>query len=404
MLRGAKTAIALFGFILSIPSMGWSAGNTAGPMNLSAYDPTSLVFVTNRDSNDVSVVDTQTDRVLGSIPLGNFSNAHMAMLTGDGKKLLVSATGKDRFLIVDLATQNVERSIETGSSPEHFDITTDNRLAYIGNMKDSTVSVVDLIEGRETVRMTGFSGPHGVSVLPNQGKVYVSNLGAPEVTVLGSPLEQTAEKHLAIGDVHHAAGREPQPYLASLEGISHPTLTPDGKFIYAADGDAGEVTVIDTQSDRITNRIQVGKAPWRAYASPDGAYMLVLNNGDKTVSVIETTKRTVVATLQAGAQMTGVNFTQGGRKAYVISRGDSTVYVFDMKTLKQIRRLKIGANVALETAATTADGRKLYLASSTDNALYVIDSFSDQIRRIADIGRYPWGVTILGSASPGYCH
>ncbi len=102
--------------------------------------------------------------------------------------------------------------------------------------------------------------------------------------------------------------------------------------------------------------------------------------------------------------MTGVNFVQGGKKAYVISQGESTVYVYDMENFKRINRLKIGNNLALETAATTADGQKVYVASSTDDAIYVIDSRTDRVKRIANVGRFPWGVTILGAASQNYCH
>ena len=75
-----------------------------------------------------------------------------------------------------------------------------------------------------------------------------------------------------------------------------------------------------------------------------------------------------------------------------------------MKTFGLVTRLKIGANLALETAATTADGTKIYLASSTNDSVYVIDARTDQVKQIADVGRYPWGVSILASASPNYCH
>ena len=102
--------------------------------------------------------------------------------------------------------------------------------------------------------------------------------------------------------------------------------------------------------------------------------------------------------------MTGINYALGGSKAYVISRGESTVYVFDMKTFGLVTRLKIGTNLALETAATTADGTKIYLASSTNDSVYAIDARTDQVKQIADVGRYPWGVSILAAASPNYCH
>jgi YVTN family beta-propeller protein len=211
-------------------------------------------------------------------------------------------------------------------------------------------------------------------------------------------------KRLAVGDVSRVAARDPQRYLSEVKGIVNPTLTSDGAFVYAADSDSGVLAIIDTKTDKVVKTLQVGEQPWRAYNSPDGRWMLVPNNGDSTVSVIDTTTQAVVAKLNAGPEMTGVNFAAGGRKAYVISRGDSAVYVYDMQTFGLITRLKIGTNVGLETAATTGDGSKMYLASSTDNAVYVIDARTDQVKRIADVGSYPWGVSILAAGSPNYCH
>jgi YVTN family beta-propeller protein len=257
-------------------------------------------------------------------------------------------------------------------------------------------------DGREVQRVEGFFAPHGFSVLPDGSKVYVSSIGAHEVAVLDANGRML--KRLAIGKVGRVAARDPQRYLSEIKGIVNPTLTRDGAFAYAADSDAGMLAIIDTRTDKIVKTLKVGEQPWRAYNSPDGRWMLVPNNGDSTVSVIDTASQKVVAQLNAGSEMTGVNFAAGGSKAYVISRGDSTVYVFDMQTFRMVTRLKIGTGLALETAATTADGTKIYLASSSDDAVYVIDAQTDRVTRIANVGRYPWGVSILASASANYCH
>jgi YVTN family beta-propeller protein len=341
--------------------------------------------------------------VIKHIPLGTYTNAHMAMPSHDGKKILISATGRDRFLAVDLVTGQVEHTVKTGKAPEHFDATPDGRLAFVGNMEDSTVSVINVHEGREVQRLTGFFEPHGFSVTPDGSKVYVSSLGAHEVAVLDAASGRLL-KRLAVGDVGRVAARDPQHYLSEVKGIVNPTLTRDGAFAYAADSDTGVLAIIDTKTDKVVKTLQVGDQPWRAYNSPDGRWMLVPNNGDATVSVIDTTSQKIVAKLNAGPEMTGVNFAAGGRKAYVISRGDAAVYVYDMQTFGLVTRLKIGTDLALETAATTADGTKIYLASSSDDAVYVIDAQTDQVKRIANVGRYPWGVSILAAGSPNYCH
>ncbi len=371
--------------------------------SLSGIDPHTLVFVTNRDSNDIAVIDTKTDKVIARIPLGKFTNAHMSMLTHDGKKLLVSATGRDQFLIVDLATLSIEDTVATGAAPEHFGITKDNRYAYVGNMDDDSVSLIDLRKGSELKRFAGFPEPHGFSLSGKGDKMYVSTFGAHEVRSIDIPTQRMA-KRFAIGTVHRAAISDKERYQSELKGVANPTLSIDGKTLYAADGDSGQLGIIDTETDRVISTIKVGDAPWRAYASPDGQWMLVPNNGDESVSVISTRTQKVVSTLKGGPTMTGVNFVQGGKKAYVISQGESVVYVYDLENFKQINRLKIGNNLALETASTTADGKKVYLASSTDDAIYVIDGATDEVTRIANVGRFPWGVTILGAASQNYCH
>lgn len=391
------------GVLLALVSgLLWTATLGAHAPNPAAYDPKSLVIVVNRDSSDLAIIDPATDTVSRRIALGEYTNAHMAMLSPDGKKVLLSATGRDRFLVVDLATGQVEKTIVTGRSPEHFDMSPDGRRVFVGNMLDSTVSVIDVQEGRELQRVAGFYEPHGFSVLPDGSKVYVSSIGAHEVAVLDA--NGTIRKRLAVGNVGRFAARDPQRYLSEIKGVVNPTLTRDGAFVYATSSDAGELAIIDTRTDQVVKKLKVGAEPWRAYNSPDGRWMLVPNNGDATVSVLDTTRQKLVAQLNAGPEMTGVNFAAGGSKAYVISRGDAAVYVFDMKTFRLITRLKIGTNVGLETAATSADGAKIYLASSTDDAVYVIDAQTDRVTRIANVGRYPWGITILGAASANYCH
>jgi YVTN family beta-propeller protein len=380
----------------------WSARVAAHAKTLADYDLKTLAIVVNRDSSDITIIDPATDTIVKRIPLGEYTNAHMAMLNHDGKKLLISATGRDRFLVVDLVTGQIEHTVMTGHSPEHFDVSPNGRLAFVGNIEASTVSVIDVHDGREVQRVEGFFAPHGFSVLPDGSKVYVSSIGAHEVAVLDANGRML--KRLAIGNVGRVAARDPQRYLSEIKGIVNPTLTRDGAFAYAADSDAGMLAIIDTRTDKIVKTLKVGEQPWRAYNSPDGRWMLVPNNGDSTVSVIDTASQKVVAQLNAGSEMTGVNFAAGGSKAYVISRGDSTVYVFDMQTFRMVTRLKIGTGLALETAATTADGTKIYLASSSDDAVYVIDAQTDRVTRIANVGRYPWGVSILASASANYCH
>ena len=69
-----------------------SVGLRAHTKNMADYDLKTLAIVVNRDSSDVTLIDPVTDAIIKRIPLGEYTNAHMAMLNHDGKKLIISAT------------------------------------------------------------------------------------------------------------------------------------------------------------------------------------------------------------------------------------------------------------------------------------------------------------------------
>ena len=137
--------------------------------------------------------------------------------------------------------------------------------------------------------------------------------------------------------------------------------------------------------------IRVGQNPWRIYMNHDGRYAITPNNGDETISIIDLQTDKVAATLEAGPDMTGVNFAAG--KAFVISSTSGFVYVYNMSSLRPAGRLKIGANIQLETATTDTAEEKLYLADSTENAVVIIDAKSQTFEKVFNVGLFPWGTT-----------
>ena len=388
-----------FVLCMVITSCIFTSVGQAGEKQVS-FDPKSVVFVTNRDSSDVTVIDMKTDVILDRIACGDWSNPHMAVATLDGKYLLATGTNSNFVAIIDLETRELSK-VRLGLMPEHFDITSDGKYAYIGNMGVGAVSVVDIEGKKEINRISGFFEPHGIVCLPDNSKVYISNMGAHEVGVIDVE-KQLLAKRMEVGSAYVMASLDMNNKMSEIVGIANPTLSIDGRYAYAADGDSNQVAVIDTIDDSIVTTIPVGDDPWRAYASPDGTKMVVPNNGDQTVSVIDTKSNKVIATFPGGEDMTGINFVNGGKKAYVISRGDNAVFVIDMEKMKELKRIKLGLDVSPETASTTPDGKKVYLAASRRNSVYVFDADTDNYKEIPNVGLSPWAVTIIGAAN--YCH
>jgi YVTN family beta-propeller protein len=372
---------------------------TAG-LPIKIADPASVVLIVNRDSNDIAFMDIATHNMLGSVFLGNNVNPHMAMMSHDGRYVVTGGTRANKAYIIDVPTMTLLASIPVGFAPEHLAFTPDGRYYYQGNPDDDSISVVDMVSMTEIKRIPGLVMPLNITFTPDGTKAYVGNYGAHWVGVIDVTRHELL-KRVVVGEVPGVAKLDPSRYLGDIKGVSNASISNDGRYIYAADGDLNLVAVIDTRDDRVVKTIRVGLDPWRAFMSHDGRFVVTVNNGDETISVIDTGKNEVVATLEAGPDMTGVNFAAG--KAFVISATSGFLYVYDASTWEPAGRIKIGVNLQLETATTDTADQKLYLASSTDHSIYVIDAATETFERVANVGLYPWGTHIMESKD-NYCH
>lgn len=363
-------------------------------------DPSRVVVIVNRDSNDIAFLDMDRNELVGRVYLGKNVNPHMAMMSRDGRWVVTGGTRANKAYIIDVATLTLVKEIPVDFAPEHLAFSPDGRYYYQGNPDGDSVSVIDMATFTEIRRIRGFAEPLNITFTPDGTKAYVANYGAHWVGVVDVRRHELVKK-IHVGEVPAIARLDPDRYLGEIRGISNATITPDGRYLYAADGDLGLVAVIDTREDRVVRRIRVGADPWRAYMKPDGRYAVVVNNGDETVSFIDTRRNEVVATFEAGPDMIGVDFAAG--KAYVISSSSSFLYVFDMTRLKPVGRIKIGDNLQLETATTDVAGHRIYLAVSTNHSIYVVDALTDTVTRIPHVGLYPWGTSVLDSKN-NYCH
>lgn len=363
-------------------------------------DPTKVVMIVDRDSNDLAFMDIGTKKIVGRVFLGKNVNPHMVMMSPDGRYVVTGGTRANTAYIVDTRTLTLVRKIPVGIGPEHLSFSPDSRYYYQGNPEGDSVSVVDMASLKVIKTITGLAEPLNVTFTPDGTKAYIGNYGAHWVGVVDVSRHELLKK-IAIDKVPGIAKLDPQRYLGDIKGISNASLSRDGRYLYAADGDLGVVGVIDTREDKLVKVIRVGKDPWRAYMSHDGNYAITVNNGDQTISIIDTRKNEVAATLPAGADMTGVNFAAG--KAFVISSTEGFVYVYDMKTLRPAGRIKIGTNIRLETATTDVQDQNIYLAASTDHSIYIIHAANNSVERVANVGLYPWGTHIMDSKD-NYCH
>ncbi|MGH6912350.1 MAG: hypothetical protein ACREH3_01420 [Geminicoccales bacterium] len=359
-------------------------------------DPQRYVFVPNRASADIAVIDSRTDRVVTRLPVGNVP--HQVAISEVTGKLIASNTGDDTISIVDLSTL-ATKSLRLDHEPEHMELAPDGRLLAVGNIAAGTVSLVSLADEREIARVSGLFEPHNLTFSPDGSLLYVANLGANHVSVVDVAKAKVIDE-IKVADPIALASAETEAD-DEFQGIINVTRTPDGRLGFAAHGEGNRLAVIDLRTRELKKSIELGELPWRAYGTADGRYMLVPNNGDATLSVISTADLEVVATLPGAEDMTGVNTGWFETTALALSRAGRKAVVYDLVSMGKVGEIALPGTP--ETGVTTPDGRKLYVALSDVDQVAVIDIQAQElIGTIDGVGDEPWGATMVGALN--YCH
>ena len=363
------------------------------PLASAHEDISHLLFVPNRASADVAVIDTRSDRVIARIDVGNVP--HQVVASAAFGKLVVSNTADNTVSIINAQTFETEATVALDVEPEHMAVSPNGEILAVGNMGAGTVSLLSLRSNRETTRIDGLFEPQNLTFSPDGAMLYVANLGANHASVI-NVATGTLISEIPVGTPMAVASAGS---VDLYQGIIN--VTRNGSLGFAAHGESDTLAVIDLETSDILKRITVGDKPWRAFTSADGRYMVTPNNGDRTVSVVSTASLEVVATVAGAADMTGVNFDRDGTTAYVVSRGENKLVIIDLVAMKTVGEIALPSSP--ETGVVTPDGAKLYVALSGSDQVAVIDLAARALAAtIDDVGSQPWGATMIGAAN--YCH
>lgn len=112
--------------------------------------------------------------------------------------------------------------------------------------------------------------PRRIATKPDGGELYLTGDGLDAVVVLYPYLAEVGETVLA--------GRHP----SAMAAVS----TPDQAYLFVANPDAGNVTILDITTHKMVGVVPVGKDPSFVTITPDGQYALVLNRASGDMGVI----------------------------------------------------------------------------------------------------------------------
>src|SRR6201998_912561 len=154
------------------------------------------VYTADQTSNTVSVIDPSTNRLLGVIKLGDpIPGALTPLYKGqllvhglgyspDSKTLAVVSIGSNSVTLIDTATNKVKGTIYVGRSPHEAFFTPDGRELWVSVRGENYISVVHPSQMKEVRRIEVANGP-GMTMFSSDSKyAFVCSSFSPEIDVI----------------------------------------------------------------------------------------------------------------------------------------------------------------------------------------------------------------------------
>ncbi|MDQ3714060.1 MAG: hypothetical protein M3388_17835 [Acidobacteriota bacterium] len=114
------------------------------------------IWVTGRD---IKIIDTATDKIIYTVKTP-VADTGRIRLTSDGKKAVVALLKK--IVVYDVKTRRLISETELGASPKVLTLSSNNRRAFLTNPDDDSVSVVDIIQGKQMTTFQTGNKPDGI--------------------------------------------------------------------------------------------------------------------------------------------------------------------------------------------------------------------------------------------------
>jgi len=293
------------------------------------------LYVTNTHSGTISIIDTERDEVIGTIPVGG-GVPNRSVLTPDGRHLWVIHDKSRRMSIVDPAARKVLRQIKIGEWPYNLAFSPDGRYCWVLDWGDvSRLLLYDIAKEAVEAAIEVSTWPaHGI--FSRDGRLFwVTSETAGNVAVVDAVQRRIIEVLPSGGDAMGLA------------------LTADGQHLFVANGEEKSVSKVDARAHKIVASIRVKGANHDVVLTPDGRFLYVTLRKANRVAVIRTQDLEVVAEVPQPGYPDLIVMAPDGTKAYVSNRHANVVSVIGLADHRELRRIAVGKGphgMALRTA------------------------------------------------------
>jgi YVTN family beta-propeller protein len=294
-----------------------------------AQIPNPALIVLNKADNTLVVVDPQTNTIKGKASTGN--QPHEVAVSADGRFAYFTnyGTGSDpgkTLSAVDLTTMT-ERKIDLGELRRPHGIWINAGKVYFTAEQNKMVARYDPAANKiDWTQPTNQERTHMVLLNKAGNRMFTANIGSNSISIFDeSSNGKWREDSVTVG---------PGP-----EAID---LSPNEREVWTAHGGDGGVSIINTETHKVTMVPKLSSRPNRLKFTPDGKHVLISDSATGELIIVDTATRKITNKVKVGSLAEGIQITPDGSRAYVALERDNEVAIVDIAKATVTGRIKPG--------------------------------------------------------------
>lgn len=254
----------------------------------------SFVYVTNTDSDDISVVSIDSFEEIERIPVGG-SPRGSVRFDKQKKFAYVSNCAGNTISVIDIDSNKEVDKITVGLAPRGLILSDDSTYAFVSNSGDGTLSIIDLTTRQQLSKRKIGSNPRHMAKLPGKDTILVSVWGDDRLAQFSFGMGIAAAPDPALSV---SVGSNARPYSVAVNSA--------GDTAYVANTQADYISKIDVVNEQEIARVTVGFGSRAIVLSADNKYAFVSVECPNQVAVVDLETNSVVRTVDVGPSPRGI--------------------------------------------------------------------------------------------------
>lgn len=251
------------------------------------------------------IIDATTLEIAHSIPMEDMA-AH-AVPSRDGAFVYVSREGGNTIVEVSLEIEKITRIFEVGEGPHGFVLSNDGKKLYVPNMRSHDVSIVDIETGNQKRIVLEFEGKKcdtavAMGITSDDRHSFVTCGKSFEIYKISNAEEKV------IGRIGFDKG--------DLVGPIQTPVYPGNKYLYVPDMRNAVIHKIDIEKFELVKEIPAGQGAHGIAYSADGKLAYVTNTWEDSLSVLNIESDTITKTIKVGIKPNGVALSNGKNQGW----------------------------------------------------------------------------------------